>query len=795
MSFDEKEYKTVILAALLHDIGKFYQRAGHKLEQEDSYWIQVCCKRFQTSYGERYSHQHAVYSGKFIRHYLKGYDELEILAMHHHMPENAPSSQERYLTKLITLADWLTSGERRDKEIDEELGDPSSEPLISIFSRIILDKGRGPIHYTPLSALNASLDGMFPTLDKKDAISKNEKDPKSYHFLWNQFVKEIEKIDKSDLFNQILFLLEKYTLCIPSATFKDKPDISLFHHLKSVAAITACLYHLQLPEKKIDEILTSIRNLEIENEIMLEYSHLLIEGDISGIQDFIYSVTSEKALKGLRGRSFYLQLLSESIAKMILRELNLPETNLLYSGGGHFNLIVQFSKEVNEKIELIRENVDRILFKAHNGKLAIIISWQPVRWVDFIKFGDIWNELSYSLAKSKRQKFSSLLKKKDEALGIFEPFEKGGELKACEICGEEIGKEEQCLLCKSFATLSSDLAKARTIKIIPVTPKILLEKPLRWSDVIESFGYSYILYENEDKNAFVINSTEFIGNYRGYKFIACTTPMKNGDVMTLEDIADEASGIKKWGILRADVDNLGKIFREGLKEDKTVSRVCMLSYMLSLYFSTRIDKIAKKENYNKKICVVYSGGDDLFILGAWSILPEISMEIYKDFRKFTCDNLTLSGGIYIAPSKKFPIYQAANEAGEAVKKAKVDEKDKITFLDKAMSWNKFEKISYLADLIRKLLEDYGEKSAPRSLLSTLYSGWQEKELFEKKRISMPRIWRVFYAFKKLMKGYKEEDKQLIELNELLNKTITDFNLMPNLDVSTRWADYLTRKEV
>ena len=120
---------------------------------------------------------------------------------------------------------------------------------------------------------------------------------------------------------------------------------------------------------------------------------------------------------------------------------------------------------------------------------------------------------------------------------------------------------------------------------------------------------------------------------------------------------------------------------------------------------------------------------------------------------------------------------------------------KITFLDKAMPWHELGKVSDMAEKIRKLLEDYGKKSVPRSLLSTLNAGWQEKELAEKKEISMPRIWRIFYAFKKLMRGYKEEDKQLIELNELLEKTITDFNLMPYLDVATRWADYLTRKEV
>ncbi len=793
MAFDEKEFQKVILAGLLHDIGKFYQRAGYKLEREDEYWVQMCCKKFHTPYGERYSHKHAVYSGKFIRHHLKGYDDVEVLVMHHHMPDNAPDIFKRYLTKQITLADWLASGERRDREVDEEFGDPLSEPLISIFSSIKLNNKTITAQYVPISILNPALEGMFPVEKPEDAISKNPEDSRSYHYLWEQFLKEIGKVNKNDIINQILFLLEKYTLCIPSATYKERPDVSLFHHLKSVAAISASLYHLKLSESKIDEILTTIRNGQIDSGLMEESCLLLVGGDISGIQDFIYSVTSEKALKGLRGRSFYIQILSEIVAKMILRKFNLPETNLLYSGGGHFNLLLPLTEEIEKELNEIREFVDRILFNAHNGKIALIIDWYPLKWKDFMNFGNVWEKLGYSIAKGKRQKFSQLLNKQKDFLKIFEPFEIGGELKACEICGVEIQEEGQCSLCRSFESLSLDLSNKNAIKITSIKSRPLNEKPSKWSDILESLGYSCDFIDKEGEDALVINSTNFVGRYGGYKFIAHNTPKKGLNIMTLEDIANEVEkGIKNWGVLRADVDNLGKIFKEGLGEDRTISRVCMLSYMLSLYFSAKVDEIA--EGFRNKVYVVYSGGDDLFILGAWSFLPKLAMKIYEDFRKFTCHNLTLSAGIYIAPSKKFPVYQAAHESGEAVENAKREEKNKINFLGKSIPWLEFMRVSEIAEQIRKLLEDYGKNSVPRSLLSTLYAGWKERELSERKEISMPRIWRLFYAFKKLMRVFKEEDPQLYELEDLLRKSVTNFNLMPYLDVATRWADYLTRKE-
>jgi len=47
MEINQREYQAVILGALLHDVGKFYQRAGFKLEAEDDYWITIYCKEIR----------------------------------------------------------------------------------------------------------------------------------------------------------------------------------------------------------------------------------------------------------------------------------------------------------------------------------------------------------------------------------------------------------------------------------------------------------------------------------------------------------------------------------------------------------------------------------------------------------------------------------------------------------------------------------------------------------------------------------------------------------------------------
>jgi CRISPR-associated protein Csm1 len=62
--------------------------------------------------------------------------------------------------------------------------------------------------------------------------------------------------------------------------------------------------------------------------------------DISGIQQFIYTISSEKALKALRSRSFYLEIMMENLIDEILEKIGLSRANLIYSGGGHCYILL-----------------------------------------------------------------------------------------------------------------------------------------------------------------------------------------------------------------------------------------------------------------------------------------------------------------------------------------------------------------------------------------------------------------------------------------------------------------------
>lgn len=732
-----KEREAIILGALLHDIGKFAQRAEEDPKKDK-----------HTNWGRKWFEDNI--SEELQPVFGKEKEIIEKAIGNHHDYE-----------EFITLADAISAGIDRIEITEEEEKDPFTTPLKSIFSNIF-DKNLN--RFNKLTKLQDK-GSIFPSDQNKCFF-------KDYKSLLEEFNKEIKNLDlknftPDEIIEIIYHLLYKYTSFIPSASYIYEPDISLFEHLKTTAAFATCLYDYK--NNKGDD----------KNEFVL------LHCDLSGIQNFIYSVSSEKALKGLRGRSLYLELLLETIARKILDEFDLTICNILFFGGGNFNLILPNVKNIKEKIENISKEVQEEIFKYHKTNLGVVISYIFLSFNDLKKenYQNTMDKLSDAVSKEKKKKYKEILDYKN----FFEPF--GGdkiELKGCEICGEEILTGDKCSFCESFEDLSIKIKEAKYLKISKIKNKKQTEDK-KWYTLLEALGWEYFFGDDSNKlnrgKIYKINDVNFSKDKCiGFKYCPILSPSG-----TLEDMAEKAEGIKKWGALRMDVDNLGKIFKEGIKV-KTISRYNMLSKALSLFFSIAVKEIVKEKGQD--ICIVYSGGDDLFILAPWNKLPEIAYEIRNEFKKYVCENteINISGGIYIAPSKKFPVYEAAKEAGEAEEKAKKEDKNKITFLDTPIEWVYFKNIEEAKDKIYELIK---EKDIPKSILQILYFGYEEEELLKGKKISIPRIWRLFYAFKRLIQRKKEFSN---ELEDLKNKFIIDYKMSPKLNVSVKWAELLTRKE-
>ena len=169
-----------------------------------------------------------------------------------------------------------------------------------------------------------------------------------------------------------------------------------------------------------------------------------------------------------------------------------------------------------------------------------------------------------------------------------------------------------------------------------------------------------------------------------------------GITASFSGLAKAAQGSELIGCLRMDVDNSGDFFSQGeWNLGFGIAASSNLSRSLNLFFKGYLNQICgmklgenfAKEGYpiditgkkvsktnGRDVSIVYAGGDDLFIIGAWDDVAELAFDLNACFRAFSCDNpdVHLSGGVTLH-KPKFPLYQMAHMAKQAEDIAKENE--------------------------------------------------------------------------------------------------------------------------
>ena len=646
-----KDHELLHFAALLHDIGKFRQRATdrYKPHQEHSYeFVNEDFADFFAPCGDAF--KNAIrYHHALRRYQSKG-------------SANVDREQLQFIDKQVILADQLSATEREDEERESE--DFVQSALISPLSRL---KDATKDHRYPLTDLKIDRDTVIPT----ETVDVNRDE---YEKLWNEFKKAFGKATEgkhytSAFYQTIVALLHKYTARMPSATpwgqeaQKTVPDISLYDHLRTTAAIAACIGR-ELSEADVDTLLTDTKDSN-------KKISALIKGDLSGIQNFLYHVLSDGAANQLRGRSFYLQLLIEAIAHYVLKQFDLPITNLLLASGGHFYILAPYT-ETKTKLDTIRRNIAQKLWELHKGDLSCILAGISIKARDFgpENFPDKWKDVSEKVQERKQQKWAEM--------GPQQMFEKLFEPRA-----EPFEQKEKHW---KFEELGKKIRVPKYLAAFEVPESPIPEKP-EWRAALKAFGIEVHLCENIDdkvekpehaKNAVVyrLGNTNFLpdGILENFQWNNCPVSYDfrifrpviahrhdtndEDKIADYDYLAEASEGVHWLGALRMDVDDLGKVFSKQKLENATISRLATLSESISLFFEGYVPRLCSK--YNKKrereiLELIYAGGDDLFIVGGWSALPEIAQKIRSEFRHFiTGNHVTLSGGIVIE-HKKFPL--------------------------------------------------------------------------------------------------------------------------------------------
>ena len=769
----------IALGGLLHDIGKFVQR----VKKEEGKSLKAESKDL---FGYAHAEESFNLSKEIIRLLELGSSgesiDLVISASFHHAPDTKHEEARKEFKNvraLFRLADWYASVERENKELDRE-SEESFKRLRPVFETIDIGKGKSQQDYFyTLNPLSVSKNVIFPVLQKeaKDYV-KDKESPlyREYYGSYSELYKAFRQALKSyknkrfkSVHHALAFLyhiLYRYTWCVPASIYDIEnyhshyPDISLFDHSRIVSALATSIY----TKENLEKLKNYSDNLR--KEFAKQIKIVVLEGDISGIQRFLYDIANIKgSSKRLRGRSVFLSLLPELVGRYVLRSLGYPWINLIYSGGGKFHAVIGWEEGLEEKLKTLSNEVEKVLIEEFKGKLGLVLYFKVISLNQLADYHNVIRDLMKEGDRAKLRKFVNLL----ENYECLANPEMTKPVKLCPSCNWELIPEEDevCFWCDRFEEVGAYIPKSEYVVFTEKENKKFSHRGF----YLEGIGGVYFLSSEDVKHVskedevYMINNTDRFETDPfavGFRFIANTVPLKKEEgekvIKTFEEIAEESEGDKKIAFVRADVDNLGFIFMRGLGERYTFSRVATLSRSLDLFFSGYLTKLFEEE-FSNKIYTVYAGGDDLFIVSDWNTAIKAVLRIREELGYYTCSNpnIGLSCGVFITHGS-YPIRLASEGAEHAENKVKEREgKDSVNVLGETLGWGDLRKaLEEVEGVLDKVRQDIGRSNLYRIYL-LLRNYKQLKERGDDRRFM---FYPFFYYY--LSRNVKEDLRAVIE---------------------------------
>lgn len=775
----------IALAAYMHDLGKFAERArieeafvkdatGNTVKANNEHFY--CPK-----WNGRPTHIHAAYTAigidlleehmpalvgadqhPFAPHREPGADDSLInAAAKHHRPDT-------YLQWVIATADRLASGFERE-EFDKYNSTPDAEESIplnhyttrqwTLLEEIDLTGAapKAPAYRYPLQALSAR--AIFPVRANDPTEGENGDSRKAqtrYRELWSRFCAGIKAIPVAHRTHLPLWLDHfdtlwlSYTHAMPSATagigFKRiKPNVSLYDHSRTTAALAAALWRYdvdtgadaELSRERLRSMWDRQRGETADSkEAWTESKFLLVQGDFFGVQDFIFAEggqTQKRAAKLLRGRSFYVSLLSELAALRVLDALDLPPTSQVVNAAGKFMILAPNTPETLARLASVQTEFDAWFLHHTFGTSGIGLAWLPASSRDFqhggpdeSPFRDLTRRLFEQLELHKLQRFGLCRAAAPGAVfsGFLDRFEHG----ACRVDGRSpAAVERDGAWISELAADQIDVGHWLANRDSLVVSRVpLVDDTLRLSvfgyrigflsddtasvnqvdqaapdgQLLRAFDFSIAASSNDCVwrglarraiNAHVPRVTDRdvdekqAGKYKGRLDEVELADIRAGMPKTLNHLAnaDRAmsesgtwQGIEALMTLKGDVDNLGLIFQKGL-DQPSFARMAALSRQVNAFFSVYLPTLCLQEFPDTY--TVFAGGDDFFLIGPWHQTLRLAKRLKDDFRTYAANNPAVHFSAGLTMTKPgLPIRQLASLAESSLETAKSHVGDSTT---------------------------------------------------------------------------------------------------------------------
>ena len=479
---------------------------------------------------------------------------------------------------------------------------------------------------------------------------------------------------------------------------------------------------------------------------------ILLQGKILGTEEFLLAGSLEGRSGRsagedlLAGRSQWITLLCEVLPRALLAELGLARILLGSSGGGQFLVVLPGEA---------REAAENFLRAAADQIAEISSSHVKLIWGMTDNLGD-WAVI--------RRRLNEILDSRRNAplaatgANAFQPYSAEVRTDASAYFAKELG------------------AKVREASRIGWSP----ENPGR-------------ILVGEGKHTWPLTSNL---SPDGIMLARHAAPSDDGkSAAPVQSLARRAQGRSIWGVLRGDVDNFGL----RLRRVHSIEEHVPLSVLYKQFFAGELEVLCSLPEFWRKVSILYSGGDDFAVYGAWDALIASAREVQRLFHRFTEENLkeypgaegkTISMAIALAPETYYPLAAVYEEAGRNLALAKSADKDCIYLLGRILEWRHLADAAELKDSVTRLVHDF---RISKQFLYQLRSFYR-RDAYGEGPSAGQRTWRFQRRFNRILSGTRDREFQKLRthlIGELAGKKSAEVKLRPAGLVALEWARLVT----
>jgi CRISPR-associated protein Csm1 len=472
---------------------------------------------------------------------------------------------------------------------------------------------------------------------------------------------------------------------------------------------------------------------------------IFLQGKLLGIEEFLLAPAEKNSDQVFLGRSHWTSLLAEILPRALLAELGLAKILLGSSGGGQFLLVLP--QESGEAAEQFLSRAAAEIQQMSAGLLKLV-------WSITENLGD-WSDI--------RKRLQEQLDRKRGTPQFTEPDEAPADAQDyfANYLGEKLRDAES-------AGWSAD-------------------HPGR---VLISEGkYTWPLAASGDSIPFARHAAPQDDLHEP----------ASGEVL-----ASRASGLSTWGVLRGDIDN----FDIRLRRAQNIEEHIQLSVMFKQFFAGELEVLCSMPEFWRKVTVIYSGGDDFAVLGAWDALLALAAEVERLFHRFAEQNLkdfagpegkTISMALALAPSVDASLGAVFEEAGQRLEAAKSADKDAIWLLGRTLEWKQFSEASALKDSLMRMISEFDCSPQYLKDLCGIYRETQSRiSKRQARRSGGERPWRYHRRIRRILgasRGYlqggpRRNDFQKARtalIADLIGRSAVTVKLRPAGRVALEWA--------